>query len=354
MRGSYLFASHSKEFLTASLAIAAGTNDRESLEDRIQPLGVDKPTAHFTVALLGPDRSPRLLTAELDSKGVKVCYRYVPQEELPMLPPEELLEPAGSIPKSAGIYFSSVWPPALMAGLSTRLKTLRDKTNAWLSWRTRDTPRTLESELERPVTFAVADWVKVPGHLPFPNMVVLARAKDTDRAFDAFDRVLRASLHGRFARHEAGDPESPFITFTNEGYLGPLAPSMTATGDRILIASTARFLRLSMGALEGHTPSLNDRPELAELEAFAGSKPLAAIVFAAGEDVAKLGSDLLLKLASDLPSTAADDARDLLVPAVEKIKHFHRIYGRLEADEQSETARFDLRLELDDNRKREN
>ena len=51
---------------------------------------------------------------------------------------------------------------------------------------------------------------------------------------------------------------------------------------------------------------------------------------------------------------AADDARDLLVPAVEKIQHFHRIYGRLDVEGESQTARFDLRLDLNDNGQREN
>jgi hypothetical protein len=129
---------------------------------------------------------------------------------------------------------------------------------------------------------------------------------------------------------------------------------LTTANDRILIASTPRFLEVATAALEGHTPSLNDRPEMAALEAFAGSRPLAALVFAAGKDVAKLGSDLLLKLASDLQSTAADDARDLLVPAVEKIAHFHNIYGRLETDDDLHTARFDMRLELEDTPRAEN
>lgn len=345
MRGSYLFASNDEDSLTRNLSIAEGSREVASFDSQFRPLSLDEAAPGFTLARVDPNRSPHVLTTEIDTHGAKLLLRYVVQEDLPTLPPATLLESSGAVPKSAGVFVSSVWPPTVMSGFSARARQIRDSTAEWLTTRTGSDGLDVQNRIRGPVAFASADWVEVPGYLPFPNLLLTATTHEPNRARDALDKVLQVVLHHGLVRREGTDS----TRYQNEAYLNTLSPSLAMAGDQLLLTSTEAYLEDSLGAVEGRVPTVLDRDGFAELQSFAGSEPAAALFYASGAHVAKLGSDLMLALAPKLPPTAADDTRDLLVPAVESLKHFRHIYGRLGLKDVSGTpvgiARIEMRLE---------
>jgi hypothetical protein len=345
MRGPYLFVSNNEESLARNLAIAEGSRNVTSFESQFRPLPLEEPASGIVVARVGPNRSPRVLTAEIDARGARFRLHYVIQEDLPTLSPAALLEPSSTVPKSAGLFVSSVWPPTVMSGFSKRAGQIRDSTAEWLTARTGNDGLDVQNRIQGPVTFASADWVEVPGYLPFPNLLLTATTDEPNLARDALDRVLQVVLHPGLVRREGTDS----IRYQNDAYLSTLSPSMAVAGDQLLLTSTEAYLEDSLGAVEGRVPTIIDRPGFADLEQYSGSEPAAALFYASGDHVAKLGSDLILALASKVPPTAADDTRDLLVPVVESLKHFRHIYGRLGTEDVSGTsvgiARVEMRLE---------
>ncbi len=351
MRGPYLFASNNEDSLTRSLSIAEGSREAATLESQFLPLPLEEPAPDIVIARVGPNGFPHVVTVEIDDYGAKLRLRYVAQENLPTLPPAALFESSRTVPKSAGLFVSSVWPPTVMSGFSARARQIRDSTAEWLTKRTGADGLDVQNRIRGPVTFASADWVEVPGYLPFPNLLLTATADEPNQARDALDRVLQVVLHHGLVRQEGTDS----IRYQNDAYLSTLSPSLAVAGDRLLFSSTEAYLEESLDAVEGRVPTLLDRPGFAELERFTGSEPASALFYASGGHIARLGSDLMLALAPKLPPTAADDTRDLLVPAVESLKHFQHIYGRLGLEDVSGTpvgiARIEMRLEPSGNGK---
>lgn len=347
MRGAYAFASTDERSLTSALALADGTGGVPSFEDAAGGLLVGSASApHVGLAVLAKDAPVRAVTATVEPGRLILTHRFHPLENLRVLPGRDLLAPSAALPKSSGAFASIAWPPSLLAGSSEEGRRLRDRLAAWLAETAPAPAVTLTAEVSGPVAIGLSDWLDVPGQLPFPKAVAVAVARDGVAVSAATDGALRRILHPSLQRTEGRAGAAALVAYHNEGRVGALGPTLAALPKQLLLGSSEDAVREALAAAGGLAPCLSDRPELAELRRFAGEDSLAAVGFLAGPELSRLGSEVLLALASRLSPTAASDARELLVPVAKRLEAVRVVLFRVSVERSGQSAQAEWQVEL--------
>ncbi len=161
---------------------------------------------------------------------------------------------------------------------------------------------------------------------PVPNTVIAIGAKEPEKAFAAFDRMITGSMSSRFQKEEFDVYKTKVIRFRNIEKNATLSPSYTAFDGVIYFSLRYEDIKKILNVRNGFAASLFDNPEFSRY-AVAASKDALLNVYAPGARLSLLSRDYLVGVVKVSQGFFSEEIQKVFLPAVEDLAFAENLSG---------------------------